>query len=191
MAKDFKHVDPGKNITWSYSRKRPNSRRQWSVNWSYRRLRPGDLATVDNARSLLENMFYNFKRFDFSRVGRYKINKRLNLDVPNTTENRVMRLEDLIAIIAEIIRLNNTQEPADDIDSLANRRVKLVGELVQRQFRIGLLRMERNTKDRMSMSEIETVTPGQLINARPVVAAVREFFASSQLSANSWTRLTP
>ena len=148
----------------------------------YRRIRPGDLATVDNARSLLENMFFNYKRFDFSRVGRYKINKRLNIDIPNTAENRIMRLEDLIAIIAEIIRLNNTQEPADDIDSLANRRVKLVGELVQRQFRIGLLRMERNAKDRMSMSEIETVTPGQLINARPVVAAVREFFASSQLS---------
>ena len=82
----------------------------------YRRLRPGDLATVDNAKSLLENMFYNYKRFDFSRVGRYKINKRLDLDVPNTAENRVMRLEDLEAIIAEIIRLNNTQEPADDID---------------------------------------------------------------------------
>lgn len=148
----------------------------------YRRLRPGDLATVDNAKSLVENMFYNFKRFDFSRVGRYKINKRLNLDVPNTVENRVMRIEDLVAIINELIRLNNSQEPADDIDSLANRRVKLVGELVQRQFRIGLLRMERNTKDRMSMSEIESVTPGQLINARPIVAAVREFFASSQLS---------
>ncbi len=148
----------------------------------YRRLRPGDLATVENARSLIENMFYNFKRFDFSRVGRYKINKRLDLDVPNTIENRVMRIGDLEAIIAEIIRLNNTQEPADDIDSLANRRVKMVGELVQRQFRIGLLRMERNTQDRMSMSEIETVQPGQLINARPIVAAVREFFASSQLS---------
>ena len=148
----------------------------------YRRLRPGDLATVDNARSLLENMFYNFKRFDFSRVGRYKINKRLGLDIANTAENRIMRLEDLTAIISEIIRLTNTGEPADDIDSLANRRVKLVGELVQRQFRIGLLRMERNTKDRMSMSEIESVTPAQLINARPIVAAVREFFASSQLS---------
>ncbi len=145
-------------------------------------MRPGDLATVDNARSLLENMFYNYKRFDFSRVGRYKMNKRLDMDIPNTAENRVLRLEDLIAIVAEIIRLNNTQEPDDDIDSLANRRVKLVGELVQRQFRIGLLRMERNAKDRMSMCEIETVTPGQLINARPVVAAVREFFASSQLS---------
>jgi DNA-directed RNA polymerase subunit beta len=93
-----------------------------------------------------------------------------------------MRLEDIEAIVAEIIRLNNTGDPADDIDSLANRRVKLVGELVQRQFRVGLLRMERNTKDRMSMSEIETVQPGQLINARPIVAAVREFFASSQLS---------
>ncbi|MDQ2973145.1 MAG: DNA-directed RNA polymerase subunit beta [bacterium] len=148
----------------------------------YRRIRPGDLATVDNAKSLIENMFFNYKRFDFSRVGRYKINKRLDIDIANTAENRVMRIEDLVAVIAEIIRLNNTQEPADDIDSLANRRVKLVGELVQRQFRIGLLRMERNAKDRMSMSEIETVTPSQLINARPVVAAVREFFASSQLS---------
>ncbi len=83
-------------------------------------------------------MFYNYKRFDFSRVGRYKINKRLDLKVPNTIENRVMQLNDIKAIIAEIIRLNNTQDPADDIDSLANRRVKLVGELVQRQFRIGL-----------------------------------------------------
>ena len=93
-----------------------------------------------------------------------------------------MRLDDLVAIIAEIIRLNNTQDPTDDIDSLANRRVKLVGEFVQRQFRIGLLRMERNTKDRMSMNEIETVTAAQLINARPIVAAVSEFFAISQLS---------
>ncbi len=148
----------------------------------YRRIRPGDLATVDNARSLIENVFFNFKRFDLSRVGRYKMNKRLDIDVANIAKNRVMRLDDLVAIIKEIIRLNNTQEAPDDIDSLANRRVKLVGELVQRQFRIGLLRMERNAKDRMSMSEIETVTPAQLINARPIVAAVREFFASSQLS---------
>lgn len=179
----FKHVDSGKlSYIDATLEKDPAKGQNDALIEVYRRLRPGDLATVDNARSLLENMFYNFKRFDFSRVGRYKINKRLNLDVANTTENRVMRLADLEAIIAEIIRLNNTQEPADDIDSLANRRVKLVGELVQRQFRIGLLRMERNTKDRMSMSEIETVQPGQLINARPVVAAVREFFASSQLS---------
>ncbi|HTH71853.1 MAG TPA: DNA-directed RNA polymerase subunit beta, partial [Candidatus Pristimantibacillus sp.] len=183
MKEAFKHVDSGNlNYLQATLDKDPTRGQSDALIEVYRRLRPGDLATVDNARALIENMFYNFKRFDFSRVGRYKINKRLNLDVPNTVENRVMRLEDLVAIVAELIRLNNTQEPADDIDSLANRRVKLVGELVQRQFRIGLLRMERNTKDRMSMSEIETVTPGQLINARPVVAAVREFFASSQLS---------
>jgi len=183
MRDVFKHVDQGKHSYLDATiEKDPARGHNEALIEVYRRLRPGDLATVDNARALIENMFYNFKRFDFSRVGRYKINKRLDIDIPNTIENRVMRLEDLQAIIAEIIRLNNTQEPADDIDSLANRRVKLVGELVQRQFRIGLLRMERNTKDRMSMSEIETVTPGQLINARPIVAAVREFFASSQLS---------
>ena len=148
----------------------------------YRRLRPGDLATVDNARSMIERMFFDFKRFDYSRVGRYKLNQRLGLEVANTTENRVFQMSDLIAIIKEIIRLNNTQEAADDIDALNNRRVKLVGELVARQFRVGMLRMQRNAMDRMSMSDLETVTPGQLINARPVVAAVREFFASSQLS---------
>ncbi len=179
----FAHVDTGEtsyiDATFAKDPARGSNEALIEV---YRRLRPGDLATVDNARSLLENMFYNFKRFDFGRVGRYKLNKRLDLDVPNTTTNRVMRIEDLLAIVAELVRLNVTQEPADDIDSLANRRVKLVGELVQREFRIGLLRMERNAKDRMSMSEIETVTPTQLINARPVVAAVREFFASSQLS---------
>ena len=148
----------------------------------YRRLRPGDLATVDNARSMIERMFFDFKRFDYSRVGRYKINQRLGLEVANTTENRVFQMTDLVAIVREIIRLNNTQEPGDDIDALSNRRVKLVGELVARQFRVGMLRMQRNAMDRMSMSDIEAVTPGQLINARPVVAAVREFFASSQLS---------
>ncbi len=148
----------------------------------YRRLRPGDLATVDNARSMIERMFFDFKRFDYSRVGRYKLNQRLGLDLANVTENRVFQVSDLLAIIREIIRLNNTQEAPDDIDALSNRRVKLVGELVARQFRVGMLRMQRNAMDRMSMSDIETVTPSQLINARPVVAAVREFFASSQLS---------
>jgi DNA-directed RNA polymerase subunit beta len=183
MRQAFAHVEQGPvNYMEATFKKDPARGTSEALIEIYRRLRPGDLATVENARSLIENMLYNYKRFDFSRVGRYKINKRLNLDVPNIAENRVMRLEDLVAIVAEIIRLNNTQDPADDIDSLANRRVKLVGELVQRQFRIGLLRMERNTKDRMSMNEIETVTAAQLINARPVVAAVREFFAISQLS---------
>lgn len=148
----------------------------------YRRLRPGDLATVENARQMIERMFFDFKRFDYSRVGRYKLNQRLGFETPNVKENRIFQKDDLIAIIQEIIRLNNTQDPADDIDSLSNRRVNLVGELVSRQFRVGMLRMQRNAMDRMSMSDIENVTPGQLINARPVVAAVREFFASSQLS---------
>ena len=148
----------------------------------YRRLRPGDLATVDNARQMIERMFYDFKRFDYSRVGRYKMNKRLGIDLPNTTEYRVFQLSDLVAIVRELIRMNNTQDTSDDIDALSNRRIKLVGELVARQFRVGMLRMQRNAMDRMSMSDITTVTPSQLINARPVVAAVREFFASSQLS---------
>ncbi len=148
----------------------------------YRRLRPGDLATIENARNMIERMFFDFKRFDYGRVGRYKINKRLNLETPNTAENRSFQMEDLFEIIKEIIHLNNTQGEVDDIDSLDNRRVKLVGELVARQFRVGMLRMQRNAMDRMSMTDIETVTPGQLVNARPVVAAVREFFAGSQLA---------
>jgi len=183
MREAFKHVDTAKvSHLEATLDKDPTKGHAEALIEVYRRLRPGDLATVDNARSLLENMFYNFKRFDFSRVGRYKINKRLGLDVANTAENRIMRLDDLVAIVAELIRMNVNQDAADDIDSLANRRIKMVGELVQRQFRIGLLRMVRNTQDRMSMSEIETVQPGQLINARPVVAAVREFYTSSQLS---------
>ena len=148
----------------------------------YRRLRPGDLATVDNARKMIERMFFDFKRFDYSRVGRYKINQRLGLDVANTAENRTFQVSDLVEIIREIIRLNNTQEAPDDIDALSNRRIKLVGELLARQFRVGMLRMQRNAMDRMSVTDIENVSPSQLINARPVVAAVREFFTSSQLS---------
>ena len=148
----------------------------------YRRLRPGDLATIENARNMIERMFFDFKRFDYGRVGRYKINKRLKLETPNTTENRSFQMEDLFEIIKEVIRLNNSQGEVDDIDSLDNRRVKLVGELVARQFRVGMHRMQRNAMDRMSMTDIETVTPGQLVNARPVVAAVREFFAGSQLA---------
>lgn len=148
----------------------------------YRRIRPGDLATVENAKSMIERMFFDFKRYDYSRVGRYKINQRLGIDLPNTTENRTFQISDLTAIISEIIRLNHTQDLPDDIDDLSNRRVKLVGELVERQFRVGFLRLQRNAMDRMSLCDIETVTPSQLINARPVVAAVREFFASSQLS---------
>ncbi len=148
----------------------------------YRRIRPGDLATVENAKSMIERMFFDPKRYDYSNVGRFKINRRLGFDTPNDPEHRTLQMDDVIAIISEIIRLNNTQEPADDIDSLANRRVKLVGELVQRQFRLGMLRLQRNILDRMSMASLEEVTPSQLLNSRPVVAAVKEFFATSQLS---------
>ena len=148
----------------------------------YRRLRPGDLATVENAKDMIERTFFDYKRYDYSRVGRFKINQRLGFDTPNDSEHRTLQMQDLLAIIAEIIRLNNTQDPADDIDSLANRRIKLVGELVQRQFRLGMLRLQRNILDRMSMANLDDVTPSQLLNSRPVVAAVKEFFASSQLS---------
>lgn len=148
----------------------------------YRRLRPGDLATVENAKSMIERTFFDYRRYDCSRVGRFKLNRRLGFDTPNDAAHRTLQMQDMLAIISEIIRLNNTQEPADDIDSLANRRVKLVGELVQRQFRLGMLRLQRNILDRMSMADPEEVTPSQLLNSRPVVAAVKEFFSSSQLS---------
>lgn len=157
----------------------------------FQSLRPGDLATIENARQMIERMFFDFRRFDIGKVGRFHMNRRLKdiktqLDMPTdleeTPENRVLLMDDLVAIINEIIRLNNTQEPADDVDAFYNRRVRLVGELVARQFRVGLLRLSRNVRDRMTVADLATVTPAQLINSRPVVGAVREFFSSSQLS---------
>ena len=179
----FKQIDTGevKYIEATLERD-PSSTQSEALLEVYRRLRPGDLATVDNARSMIERTFFDYRRYDYSRVGRFKMNRRLGFDTPNDSEHRTLQMQDLIAIISEIIRLNNTQDPVDDIDSLSNRRVKLVGELVQRQFRLGMLRLQRNILDRMSMANIEEVTPVQLLNSRPVVAAVREFFASSQLS---------
>ncbi len=146
----------------------------------YKRIRPGDLATVDNARSLIDAMFFNFDRYDLSEVGRYKFNQRL--DFPEDHESRLLDLADMVAVIKEIIRLNNTGDPADDIDHLANRRVRAVGELIQTRYRVGLARMARICKDRMSLADLETVTPAQLIHVRPIVAATQEFFSSSQLS---------
>ena len=146
----------------------------------YKRIRPGDLATVDNARSLIEAMFFNFDRYDLSQVGRYKFNQRLKVD--KSREERILTKEDLVAVVREIIRLNNSQEPQDDIDHLANRRVRAVGELIQSKFRVGLQRMSRIAKDRMSMADLDTVTPAQLIHVRPIVAVMQEFFSSSQLS---------
>ncbi|HLD18231.1 MAG TPA: DNA-directed RNA polymerase subunit beta [Patescibacteria group bacterium] len=152
----------------------------------YKRIRPGDLATPDNARQLIHSMFFNFDRYDLGKVGRYKFNLRFGLDASEATvspeEQRILRKEDLVQIVREIIRLNICQEEADDVDHLGNRRVRAVGELIQSRFRVGLARMERIVKDRMSTQDIEMLTPARLINARPVIGAVREFFMSSQLS---------
>jgi len=149
----------------------------------YRRIRPGDLASVDNARQLIHSMFFRFDRYDFGRVGRYKLNRRFSLDLPATKkENRILRKEDLVLIIKEVIRLNITKEPEDDIDHLGNRRIRAIGGLIQTRFRVGLSRMERIIKDRMSTSDIASLTPSKLINARPVIGVIREFFMSSQLS---------
>ncbi len=145
----------------------------------YKRIRPGDLATVDNARSLIEAMFFNFDRYDLSLVGRYKFNQRLGV---KGRSDRILTREDLVAVVREIVRLNNSQEPPDDIDHLANRRVRAVGELIQTKFRVGLARMSRIGKDRMSLADLETVMPAQLIHVRPIVAVMQEFFSSSQLS---------
>jgi DNA-directed RNA polymerase subunit beta len=152
----------------------------------YKRIRPGDLATADNAKSLIHAMFFNFDRYDLSRVGVYKMNTKFNLGLGNSDfdskEQRVLSLDKLLLVLREVVRLNVTQEPADDIDHLGNRRLRAVGELVQNRFRVGLSRMERIVKDRMSTYELEGLSPNKLINARPVIGAVREFFMSSQLS---------
>ncbi len=152
----------------------------------YKRIRPGDLATPDNARSLIESMFFNFDRYDLGPVGRYKFNQRFGLPAEREMvvqeEHRILTKEDIVLIIAEIIRLNIAQEDADDVDHLGNRRVRAVGELAQSRFRIGLARMERIVRDRMSTLDITAINPAKLINARPVIGAVREFFMSSQLS---------
>ncbi|MGB2791201.1 MAG: DNA-directed RNA polymerase subunit beta [Candidatus Moraniibacteriota bacterium] len=149
----------------------------------YKRLRPGDLATEENAKQMIDSMFFNYERYDFGSVGRYRLNQRLETNREDLEANRVLNVDDLVLIIREIIRLNNDPEARpDDIDHLGNRRVRAVGELIQNKLRVGLYRMVRNIKDRMSTCDVETVIPGQLINPRPVAAAVKEFFSSSQLS---------
>ncbi len=152
----------------------------------YKRIRPGDRATADNAKGLIHSMFFNFDRYDLGKVGRYKFNLRFddNTDPEYVAdeENRIISKEDLVKVIREIIELNIKQGEPDDVDHLGNRRVRAVGELIQGRFRVGLARMERIVKDRMSTRDIDTLTPGRLINARPVIGAIREFFMSSQLS---------
>ncbi len=149
----------------------------------YKRLRPGDMATSENAKQMVDGMFLNFEKYDFSSVGRYRLNQRLGVSRSDTEENRIFNVEDFILVLKEIINLNNNPlAQPDDIDHLGNRRVRSVGELVQNKLRQGIARMVRNIKDRMSTVDSALVMPGQLINSRPMVAAIKEFFSSSQLS---------
>jgi len=146
----------------------------------YRRLRPGDPPSIENAQSLIKNLFFNSRRYDLGKVGRYKLNSRLGLNLPLT--QRVLTKQDLVEIVRHIIMVNNGMDTPDDIDHLGNRRARTVGELIYNQFRIGLLRLERVVKERMSIIDPELATPSALVNIRPVVAAMREFFGGSQLS---------
>ena len=148
----------------------------------YKRIRPGDLATADNAKQLIEGMFFKFDRYDLGKVGRHKMNQRLDIDLKDSVATRVFQPNDLVLTIKEIIKLNNSATASgDDIDHLGNRRVRTIGELVQERFRLGFMRVDRNVKDRMSTVDINTITPSQLVNTRPLIAVVREFFMSSQL----------
>jgi DNA-directed RNA polymerase subunit beta len=147
----------------------------------YRRLRPGDPPTLDSSRSLFENMFFNPQKYDFSRVGRLKLNTKLGLNTP--LDEKILHPQDFYEVIKYLLKLRRNQANVDDIDHLGNRRVRSVGELLENQFRIGLVRMERAIKEKMSVyQEMATAMPHDLINAKPVMAAIREFFGSSQLS---------
>ncbi len=146
----------------------------------YKRLRPGEPPTIDSARALLEGLFLDPRRYDMGNVGRYKLNKKLKLDPTYT--GRCLRKEDILSVVGYFLKLMHGEGNIDDIDHLGNRRVRSVGELLQNQFRIGLARMERVVRERMTIQDVEAITPQALINIRPVVAAIKEFFGSSQLS---------
>jgi DNA-directed RNA polymerase subunit beta len=148
----------------------------------YKRMRPGDPPTLDNAREFLEQQLFDQRRYDLERVGRYKLNQKLSLQEIVPLSHRTVTKHDVLRLIARMIHINNGVEEKDDIDHLGNRRVKTVGELIQNKMRIGLRRTERVVKERMSIREQDNVTPLTLINIRPIVAAIREFFGSSQLS---------
>ena len=165
--------------------KEPTRSREEALIELYRRLRPGDPPTRDNARTLLENLFFNERRYDLARVGRFKLNGRLHRgeDGGDVSESRVLTRDDLVEIIKEMIRLSNGLSEPDDIDHLGNRRVRAVGELIQMHVRTGFQRLERGIRERMTIQDLETVTPQGLVSTtRPVMAAVREFFGGSQLS---------
>ncbi len=146
----------------------------------YRKMRPSSPPTPEVAETFFNNLFFNFDTYDLSKVGRLKLNYRLNLDIP--LDHRILRKEDIFAVVEELIRLKSVESAGDDIDNLGNRRVRAVGELLENQYRIGLVRMERAIKERMSLQEVETLMPHDLINSKPATAVVKEFFGTSQLS---------
>jgi DNA-directed RNA polymerase subunit beta len=146
----------------------------------FKRLRPGDPPTLENAKEFLEEQLFDQRRYDLERVGRYKLNQKLDQSFP--IEHRTITKSDIVRIVRRMIQINNGVEPGDDIDHLGNRRVKTVGELIQNKLRVGLRRMERVIRERMSIRDQDQVSPTSLVNIRPVIAALREFFGSSQLS---------
>ena len=146
----------------------------------FKRLRPGEPITLENADKLINNLFFDPQRYDLGEVGRHKLNMRLGLD--DDKQSRILDKDDIVEIVRHVIAVNNSDDTPDDIDHLGNRRVSTVGELIQNQFRIGLLRMERIVRERMSIISTEQVTPSALVNIRPIIATIREFFGSSQLS---------
>ncbi len=146
----------------------------------FKRLRPGDPPTLDNAKAFLEEQLFDMRRYDLEKVGRYKLNQKLDQEI--SINHRTITKSDIVLIIKRMIQINNGVEPGDDIDHLGNRRVKTVGELIQNKLRVGLRRMERVIRERMSIRDQEQISPTNLVNIRPVVASLREFFGSSQLS---------
>ncbi|GIX13033.1 MAG: hypothetical protein KatS3mg118_0992 [Paracoccaceae bacterium] len=176
---DIDHVNVGAYIRNTMAVDK-NWNRETALLDIYRVMRPGEPPTVEAADALFQSLFFDPERYDLSAVGRVKMNMRLDLDAPDSV--RVLRKEDIIAVIKALVDLRDGKGEIDDIDHLGNRRVRSVGELMENQYRIGLLRMERAIKERMSSVEIDTVMPQDLINAKPAAAAVREFFGSSQLS---------
>ena len=146
----------------------------------YRKLRPGDPPSVAGGQSIIDSRFFDDKRYDLGKVGRYKLNKKLGLSIPETS--RTLSREDIVAAVDYLIGLHYDEGHVDDIDHLGNRRIRSVGELLQNQFRIGLTRLERIVRERMTLQDADTLTPANLLNTKPLVAAIREFFGSSQLS---------
>ncbi len=176
---DIDHVNVGAFIRNTMAVDKSQSREQALLD-IYRVMRPGEPPTLETAETLFNGLFFDSERYDLSAVGRVKMNMRLNLDAEDTV--RVLRREDILAVVKTLVGLRDGRGDIDDIDHLGNRRVRSVGELMENQYRLGLLRMERAIKERMSSIDIDTVMPHDLINAKPAAAAVREFFGSSQLS---------